>query len=60
MCLLKLVVCVLAKGIVLLTKDRRVISDILIGSESVRFVSESHEECRLAASKPLTVIALWT
>jgi hypothetical protein len=58
MCLLKLVVCVLAKGMVLLMDDKRVISDISIGSESVWFVPESHEECRLVVSKPLTVIAL--
>ena len=41
-------------------KDKRVISDISIGSESVRFVPESCEECRLAVSNPLTVIALRT
>ena len=43
---------------VVLMKDKRVISDISIGSESVRFVPECCEECRLAVSKPLTVIAL--
>ena len=44
----------------LLMKDKHVISDISIGSESVRFAPESCEECRLAASNPLTVIALRT
>ena len=46
------------KGRILPMKDRRVISDTSIGSESVRSVPESCEECRLAASNPLAVIAL--
>ena len=58
MCLLKLVVCVLAKGMALLMEDKRVAPGISIGSESVRFVPESREECRLAVSKLLAVIAL--
>ena len=53
------VVCSCKRHAVLM-KDKCVISDISIGSESVRFAPESCEECRLAASNPLTVIALRT